>query len=628
MGRALGGEVFQQRARRRRAPLRIALTFAVVGSSALWPTAARAADDGRVQIAQCGQGQPKVGSSNPTFYSSNHRMIVTDEGRVIVVYDTHGSGQQIRWRNRGGSWQGNDDNGYIPGDFSNDRTASLAIFGSGAQEQALLVWSGYAVANSDGVEFSSTIQMARLTNLDATGGPTIGPVRTLEPPGHNMRVDFAVQGGTGVLAWTRRNGASFEVVTATLDPDAASPALANRTLLYSNADEEATATLVPASGGVRAVVANGGNLEMWTHGGAASWSKASSSASVSSSARPSAVVVGGDVLVAADSSGGARVHNLSGSGNEGSFPGDQPTIATNGAKAWVFLIDSGDLVSHELSAGNWSGPRVEFEGQGQAWPNALRVVEDGKLRVLLDGTDCPDVRNQNPVLYYERAAGGSTPPPPGEVRVSVGDVGVTEGNSGSVTARFRLSLSEPASRRVTVSYHTVNGSAVAGSDYTAKSGTASFSVGTTSKTVGVAVHGDRRNEPNEEFFLRLSNPTRATLGKGRGVATIVDNDAPRARATVKVRRLAKRLALRGTVRPSLAGRHVTTTLFRKRGGRFVKVAVKTPILRESLSADVAGGVSTYKTRVRRPKRGRCKVVTKVARRGQLRGSKAVRYFKC
>jgi hypothetical protein len=178
-----------------------------------------------------------------------------------------------------------------------------------------------------------------------------------------------------------------------------------------------------------------------------------------------------------------------------------------------------------------------------------------------------------------------------------------------------------------VNYRTSDGSAVASNDYTAKSGTATFAAGTTSKTVSVAVLGDRRDEPNEEFFLQLSDPNRATLGDARGVATIVDNDAPRALATVKVRRLAKRLAVSGTVRPSLAGRHVRTTLFRKRAGRFVQIAVKTPVLHESLSAGTRE-VSRYKTRLRRPKRGRCKVVTKVARRGQLRGTKAVRYFKC
>jgi hypothetical protein len=554
-------------------------------------------------------------------------MIVTQEGRVIVVYDGHGSGQQIRWRDRGRSWQGAEGS-YLAGDAPNDRPASLATFSSGGEQHAWLVSSGYAFASDAGEVYTSRIQLWRLSNLDAAGGPSIGNAVTLDPSTANLRVDLAVHGGEGALVWTRRTPAgTYEVVAARLA--GTGPTLSNEQVLVSNAHAEATATLVYAAGAMRAVVANAGDLGMWTFNGS-SWSGGMTSAAVATTARPSAVEVGSDVLVAAESGSAVRIHNLSGSTGEETFSGyGQPTIASNGSRAWVFMVDSSDdLVSYELAGGAWGTRRTEISNEGRlAWPNALRGVKDGKLRVLLDGADCTE-RNRNPVLYLERpAAGSSMPPPSGEVRVSVGNVSVTEGNRDSVNARFRLSLSEASSRRVTVSYRTSDGSAVAGNDYTAKSGTATFSAGTTSKTVSVAVLGDRRDEPNEEFFLQLSNPNRAVLGDARGVATIVDNDAPRALATVKVRRLAKRLAVSGTVRPSLAGRHVRTTLFRKRAGRFVQVAVKTPVLRESLSAGTRE-VSSYKTRLRRPKQGRCKVVTKVARRGQLRGTKAVRYFKC
>ena len=629
MGRALGGEVFSQRVSRGRAARSGALALAVVAGSVLWPTAVRAADDGVKQIAGCASGKPQPGSSNPTFYSNNHRMIVTEGGRVIVVYDGHGSGQQIRWRDSGGSWQGALDS-YVPGDFANDRTASLALFNSGGSQEALLVWSGYAVANNDGVEFTSTVQMLRLTNLDASGGPSIGPVRTLVPAGTNMRVDFAVHGGRGALVWTRRNGGGFEVVTAWLSSlDDATPTLVDSAVLYSNASEEATATLVPSAGGMRAVVANGGDLEMWTYG-SGSWNRGSASTAVSSSARPSATVVGGDILAAAASGSSVRVHNLSGGGGTETFSGyRQPTIASNGTRAWVFMLDSSDdLVSYELSGGSWGNERAEIEGQGElGWPNALRTVNDGKLRVLVDGADCSE-RNRNPVLYYERSASGSAPPPSGGVSVSVGDASVTEGNTTAVTARFRLRLSEASSDEVTVRYQTSDGSAVAGSDYTAKSGTTTFSPGVTTKTVGVKVRGDRTNEGNEHFFLNLSDPGGATLSNARGTATIVDNDGARTlTATVSVRRLASRLRITGFVSPALMGRRVSTTLWRKRHGRFVKVATRSPILRAPLTSG-SGDLSKYKALVRRPKRGRCKVVTKVARTSRRRGTKAVRYFHC
>jgi hypothetical protein len=630
MGRALGGEVFSSRVRRGRAPLRVALVVAVVGSSALWPTTVRAADDGLKQIAGCPNGKPQPGSSNPTFYSNNHRVITTQGGRVIVVYDGHGSGQQIRWRDRGGSWQGAL-GGYVPGDFPNDRTASLAVFNSGGSQEALLVWSGYAVASTDGVEFSSTIQMLRLTNLDGSGGPSIGPVRTLEGAGTNMRLDFAVHGGRGALVWTRRSGSGFEVVTAWLSSlDAATPTLVDRTVLYSDAHEDATATLVPSSAGMRAVVANAGQLEVWTNAGGASWTKGPASENVSSSARPSAAVVGGDILAAAESGSSVRVYNLSGGSGDGSFSGyRQPSIASNGSRAWVFMVDSSDdVVSYELAGGSWGNERAEIEGQGGlAWPNALRDVDDGKLRVLVDGADCSE-RNRNPVLYYERSASGTAPPPSGGVSLSVGDVSVIEANRTAVTARFRLSLSEESSDDVTVRYQTTDGTAHAGSDYTAKSGTTTFAAGVTAKTVSVRVRGDRATESNEDFFLDLSNPGGATLSDARGTATIVDNDGARTTASVTVRRLARRLRISGTVSPALVGRRVTATLWRRRHGRFVKVAARSPVLRATLSASGSRDVSRYKALVRRPRRGRCKVVTKVARRRSLRGSKAVRYFKC
>ena len=68
--------------------------------------------------------------------------------------------------------------------------------------------------------------------------------------------------------------------------------------------------------------------------------------------------------------------------------------------------------------------------------------------------------------------------------------------------------------------------ATAGADFTATSGTLSFPVGTTSRTVTVAVLGDVLDEANETFTVVLSAPTNATLsGTGTGTGTITDNDA-------------------------------------------------------------------------------------------------------
>jgi hypothetical protein len=108
--------------------------------------------------------------------------------------------------------------------------------------------------------------------------------------------------------------------------------------------------------------------------------------------------------------------------------------------------------------------------------------------------------------------------------ISIGDATVTEGNTGSVNAVFTVSLSASSSQTVTVQYATANGTATAGSDYTATAGTLTFTPGLVSLTVSVPVLGDTVFEPTETFLVNLSNPTNATIGDGQGVGTITNDD--------------------------------------------------------------------------------------------------------
>jgi hypothetical protein len=111
-------------------------------------------------------------------------------------------------------------------------------------------------------------------------------------------------------------------------------------------------------------------------------------------------------------------------------------------------------------------------------------------------------------------------------RVTINEVTVTEGNAGSVNATFTVSLSFAYDKAVTVHYATADGSATAGSDYTAVSGEVTFAPGETTKTITVAVTGDRTFEPDETFSVYLSASGASVYGQG--VATIKD-DEPRIR---------------------------------------------------------------------------------------------------
>jgi len=109
--------------------------------------------------------------------------------------------------------------------------------------------------------------------------------------------------------------------------------------------------------------------------------------------------------------------------------------------------------------------------------------------------------------------------------LSISDSSVLEGNAGTTTANFTVSLSAASSLPVTVSFTTGGGTASAGTDYQAVSGTLTFPAGTTSRPIAVTVLGDRVWEASETFLLTLSGATNATILDGQGEATIVNDDA-------------------------------------------------------------------------------------------------------
>jgi hypothetical protein len=108
----------------------------------------------------------------------------------------------------------------------------------------------------------------------------------------------------------------------------------------------------------------------------------------------------------------------------------------------------------------------------------------------------------------------------------INDVSKAEGNAGTTAFTFTVTLSPASTGPVTVNYATANGTALAGSDYTAANGTLTFAPGQTSQTVTVNVTGNTTVEPNETFVVNLSGASGATIADGQGVGTILNDDGP------------------------------------------------------------------------------------------------------
>ncbi len=116
-----------------------------------------------------------------------------------------------------------------------------------------------------------------------------------------------------------------------------------------------------------------------------------------------------------------------------------------------------------------------------------------------------------------------TVPDPG---VIINDTSITEGNTGNnKKIKFIVSLAFPSNITTTVDYQTVDSTAtIADNDYVAKSGTITFTPGMVSDTITVTVKGDNVIEPDEIFYVKLSNPVNLIIAKENGNCTIYNND--------------------------------------------------------------------------------------------------------
>ena len=153
-----------------------------------------------------------------------------------------------------------------------------------------------------------------------------------------------------------------------------------------------------------------------------------------------------------------------------------------------------------------AGTREEDGGEG--WNSRLEWTPEES------GTHYVAVRASGPVLTGTYTLSVTEHPP--ELRVS--DAKGREGEDAAV--RFEVTLDWAAAEPVTVAYETADGTALAGEDYEAASGTLTFAPGETKKTVEVAIVDDAVEEGRETFTLRLSGASGAALAGAEATGTI------------------------------------------------------------------------------------------------------------
>ena len=125
--------------------------------------------------------------------------------------------------------------------------------------------------------------------------------------------------------------------------------------------------------------------------------------------------------------------------------------------------------------------------------------------------------------------------------LTIDDVVVLEGNSGTTTATFTARISVATAIPITADFTTVDGTAtVADNDYQARSGQITFTGGATQTTVAIEVVGDTRVEADEIFSVQLANPQGAQLGRALGRAQVRNDDVeapPQSRSRIRISRV-------------------------------------------------------------------------------------------
>lgn len=160
-----------------------------------------------------------------------------------------------------------------------------------------------------------------------------------------------------------------------------------------------------------------------------------------------------------------------------------------------------------------------FSAAQSTTKSAFRVIE--KLRTT-SSTKPTAVASPADDQYRDKC--GRRPRKKCKAKLEPSQQRVTEGNSGTRAVTFTVSLNQPSDGSVTVNWSTFDGTATAGSDYVADSGTLVFAFGEQSKTITVYVIGDTTRERDEVFYVRLTGGSNVDLISPESRVRIINDD--------------------------------------------------------------------------------------------------------
>ncbi len=207
-------------------------------------------------------------------------------------------------------------------------------------------------------------------------------------------------------------------------------------------------------------------------------------------------------------------------------------LAQRGNELFVTSAGTNQILKYNVNTGAYIG--IAASGNGLAFPGGVTFGTDDLMYV--------SSMNNNRLMRFTPSgvyvddyvqAGTAGMDRPRSLRFNEGDLYLTAVGKNEIM-RFgtqsevilTVTTSTPSTLPLTLDFSTVNGSAIAGSDYVTTNGTVTFWPGVTSTTIRIPILDDTPPtvESTEVFFINLSNPVAATIADGQAIVSIIDND--------------------------------------------------------------------------------------------------------
>ena len=209
-------------------------------------------------------------------------------------------------------------------------------------------------------------------------------------------------------------------------------------------------------------------------------------------------------------------------------------VSHDGSTAFAFEFHFGDEIEElsyrtvrdaffDVSGGRVTKAGRLTRGKNQKWKVTVEPTSTADIVITARGTESCDAAHAVCTADGRIYAGGDSITV-ARYALSVADADVREGPDA--TLDFVVTLSRERTEATTVDYATSDGTATAGTDYTAASGTLTFAAGETSKTVSVAVLDDTHDEGGvETLSLTLSNAEGAQIADTIATGTVADDES-------------------------------------------------------------------------------------------------------